>query len=77
MSLIALDLRPGPASSVPNVLCLPEACPDHGKPLFPPVIEPVLERYFSSFFMSHHRLQQNPSSQRRFLPSPTMIENAL
>ena len=76
MSLIALDLRPGPASSVPNVLCLPEDCPNHGKPLFPAVIEPVLERYFSSFFMSHRRKEPNLSSQRRFLPSPTMIENA-
>jgi hypothetical protein len=75
MQLIALNLRPGPASSVPNVLHLPEVCPNHGKSLFPLVIEPPLERYPSTNSMTHRRTEPNLSSQLRLLPSLTMIEN--
>jgi hypothetical protein len=75
MPLIALDLRSDPASSVPNVLYLPEACPNHGKSRFSWVIEPVLDPNFSTLFMKHRRKEPNQSSQPRFLSSPTMIEN--
>ena len=75
MPQIALDLRPDSASSVPNVLCLPEACPNHGKSLFSLVIEPLLERYTSTNSMTHRRTEPNLSSHLRLLPSLTMIEN--
>jgi hypothetical protein len=75
MLLIVHDLRYCPASSVPNVLYLPEACPNHGKSPFSWVIEPVFDRNFSTIFMTHRRKEPNLSSQPRLLPSPTMIEN--
>lgn len=75
MPLTALDVRPGPASSVPNVPYLPEACPNHEKSPFSWVIDPVLEHNFSVLFMKHRRKEPNRSSQPRFLSSPAMIEN--
>jgi hypothetical protein len=75
MPLTALDLRPGPASSVPNVLCLPEACPNHGKSRFSRSIKTVLEPNSSTLFMKHRRAELNRSFQPRFLSSPTVIEN--
>jgi hypothetical protein len=75
MPLIALDPRLCPAALVSNVLALPEVCPDQGKLPFSLLIEPVLERDFSSIFANHRQAEPNLSSQPRFLPSPTMIEN--
>ena len=75
MPLIALDLRSGLAPSVPNVLCLPEACPNHGKSHFSRLIEPVLASNFSTLFIMHRRAEPNRGCQPRFLSSSTMIEN--
>jgi hypothetical protein len=75
MPLIALELRRSPASFARNTQCRPEVCPDHEKLLFSRLIDPILERYFYSFFMNHHQMQPNLSSEPRFLPSPTTIEN--
>jgi len=75
MPLIALDLRSGLASSVPNVLYLPEACPNHGKSRVSRLIEPVLAPNFSTLLSMHHRAEPNRGCQPRFLSSSTMIEN--
>ncbi len=75
MHLIALELRCRPVSFASSVLCLPEACPNHGKSHSSQVIDPVLKHNFPTIFMTNRRAVQNLSSQPRFLSSPTTIGN--
>ncbi len=75
MHLIALELRCSPVSFASSVLCLPEACPNHGKSHSSRVIDPVLKRNFPTIFMTHRQAVPNLSFQPRFLSSPTMIGN--